>query len=440
MHVVYVPNEPPETYSKSLFLAGPSPRDSFHPNWRPEALKLLEGMGYDGVVFVPLAEDGGWCQDKEVQYAWEKKYLDAADQIVFWVPRNMGTLPGLTTNVEFGMYYDSGRVVLGYPSDAPHMNYLHHHARKEATYTNCSLLHVLDFALNEIDDGAARTGGERDIPLNIWRTGHFQSWYQAQVGAGNRIDGARVLWTFRAGPDKSYLFAYAMRVNVYVASEGRNKTGEFIISRPDVSAIVAYYTPKKLETIADLLDAQIAIVREFRSSASLGDCMIREVPSGSSWKPGEDPSETAAHELSEETGLSVATDRLRLVGARQVAGTLSTHRAHVFACALTLAELEVLKTTATSGQVFGVSNSSERTYVEVRTVRELLDNPLTDWANAGMVVAALNSERMAYSNLGDDFRRTVVSVPGAAIQAIAIEPPARLARALRADLDEWPDW
>lgn len=393
MHIVYVLNKPPETYAKSLFLAGPSPRDADHPNWRPAALHLLEGLGYDGVVFVPLTESGDWCGDKETQYAWEQKYLDAADQIVFWVPRDMATMPGLTTNVEFGMYYDSGRIVLGYPKNAAHTSYLDWHAKKEhAPIETHTLLATLEKALREIGEGAVRTNGERDVPLNIWRTPHFQSWYQAQVTAGNRLDGARPLWTCRVGQAKNFLFAYALAVNVHVTSEGRNKVNEFILSRPDVSTIVAYRTRadwSDWSEFRELLDTEIVIVREFRSPASIGDCMVREVPGGSSWKPGEDPFDVAAHELAEETGLTIEPRRLRLVGTRQIGATLSAHRANTFSCALTDDEMRILKAVAVSGQVHGVEADSERTYVEVRTVRELLAQPLTDWANLGMIFHAV---------------------------------------------------
>ena len=48
-----------------------------------------------------------------------------------------------------------------------------------------------------------------------------------------------------------------------------------------------------------------------------------------------------------------------------------------------------LKADAASGRHHGVEADTERTYVEVRTVRELLARPLTDWSNLGMIFAAL---------------------------------------------------
>lgn len=386
MQVIYVPNTPPETFSKSLFLAGPSPRDPAHYDWRPEALKHLEELGYDGVVFVPLPVDhSDWRHGFDAQVDWEKKYLDMADVVVFWVPRDLKTLPALTTNVEFGMYFESGKVVLGYPETATNMRYISSHAEKQHIPQFRDLRETLACAVERIGEGAPRTGGEREVPLHIWKMKSFQAWMMAQKAAGNRLDGAHLLWNFRVDPSKDVVFAYALRVNVYVAREHRNKTNEFILSRPDISSIVAYH-----RTTENILDAEIAIVREFRSPASLGDCYIQEVPGGSSWKVEEDAFETAAHELSEETGFSVASKRLKFLGARQVAGTLSTHLAHVFACEITGDEITFLR--SQDGIAHGVIEDTERTYVEIYTVRQLLARPLTDWANLGMILTALLSE------------------------------------------------
>lgn len=382
MQVIYVPNKPPETFSKSIFLAGPSPRGAKQANWRPEALRILEELGYDGVVFVPLPEgDNDWRHGYDAQIDWEKKYLDMCDVIVFWVPRKVRALPAFTTNVEYGMYLEAGKSVLGFPKNAPKMGYLSAHAQKQFIPEFDSLRDTLACAVERIGAGAPRTGGERDVPLHIWKTKSFQAWVLAQKAAGNRLDGANVLWTFGVGPKKQFVFSYAIRVNVYIASEGRNKTNEFIISRPDVATIVAY------RPAANILDTEVVIVREFRSPASIGDCFVREVPGGSSWKPTDDPFTIAAHELSEETGFAVDPKRLNFLGARQVAGTLSTHLSHVFSCKIVDDELVFLR--AQAGIAHGVIEDTERTYVEIYTVRELLEKPLTDWANLGMILTSI---------------------------------------------------
>ena len=124
LEIVYTGEEAPTGVTKSIFLAGPSPRNGTSPNWRPEAFKLLEDMGYNGVVYAPIYKDqnkydNGATFDYEGQVDWEVQYLKQADCIVFWVPRDIkGGAPAFTTNVEFGFWATSGKVVFGAPPKA----------------------------------------------------------------------------------------------------------------------------------------------------------------------------------------------------------------------------------------------------------------------------------------------------------------------------------
>ena len=387
MQVVYATEKPPAQFTKSIFLAGPSPRNPDQPNWRPEALAALEAMGYDGVVFVPLPREGDWSHGYDAQVEWELTYLNMADVVLFWVPRSKD-LPAMTTNVEFGSFYDTGKAILGYPKEATQMRYLDHLAKTESVTVCGTLEDTLRAAVTRLGTGALRVGGERDVPLHIWKLQHFQGWFKAQKAAGNRLDGARLLWSFRVGPAKGFTFAFVLRVDVHIESEGRNKTNEFIFARPDISTVVAY------RKRAVLADTDIVLIREFRSPARTADGFIREVPGGSSWKPGEDPFVTAAHELSEETGFSVDPARLRKIGARQLCGTLSVHQAHVFACEVTAEELIALRKQQEDGTVFGVAEDTERTYIEVQRLGDLIasaSNAL-DWSMLGMILTAVTSE------------------------------------------------
>lgn len=387
MQVVYAPEAPPSQFTKSMFLAGPSPRNPDQPNWRPEALAALEAMGYDGVVFVPLPREGDWSHGYDAQVEWELTHLNMADVVLFWVPRSKD-LPAMTTNVEFGSFYDTGKAILGYPKDATQMRYLDHLAKTESVTVCGTLEDTLRAAVTRLGTGALRTGGERDVPLHIWKLQHFQGWFKAQRAAGNHLHGARLLWSFRVGPAKGFTFAFVLRVDVHIESEGRNKTNEFIFARPDISTVVAY------RKRAVLADTDIVLIREFRSPARTADGFIREVPGGSSWKPGEDPFVTAAHELSEETGFNVDPSRLRKIGARQLCGTLSVHQAHVFACEVTAEELVALRKQQEDGTVFGVVEDTERTYVEVQRLGDLIasaSNAL-DWSMLGMILTAVTSE------------------------------------------------
>jgi len=138
----------------SIFLAGPSTR--VEPNhielrkffgaitaWREEALTYLKDVKkFSGVVFVP--EPFG--NDYKAQIEWEDRRLNEAYIIVFWVPRDLEHLPGFTTNVEFGAWMATDKlVVLGYPEGAPKMRYLHYKADKYVI----PVFHTLEKTLDE---------------------------------------------------------------------------------------------------------------------------------------------------------------------------------------------------------------------------------------------------------------------------------------------------
>ncbi|MFH9958983.1 nucleoside 2-deoxyribosyltransferase domain-containing protein [Streptomyces roseolus] len=106
-----------------MFLAGPTPDKSTPvPSWRPEALTLITAQwtGPDPLtVLTPESRDGIRAERYEHQVDWETDARAAADAILFWIPRDMRTMPGMTTNVEFGLDASSGRAVLGCPPDCP---------------------------------------------------------------------------------------------------------------------------------------------------------------------------------------------------------------------------------------------------------------------------------------------------------------------------------
>jgi hypothetical protein len=108
---------------KSIFLAGPTPRDPETPSWRPKALEYLANT-FSGTVFVPEDSHQSWAFSYDDQVEWELEALHAATVIVFWVPREVEHMPAFTTNVEFGLFAARRNVVLGSPPAAAKMKYL----------------------------------------------------------------------------------------------------------------------------------------------------------------------------------------------------------------------------------------------------------------------------------------------------------------------------
>ena len=152
MKRVYALERPAETPARSLFLAGPSPRGNGEHDWRRDAVGHLAQGGFDGTVYIPLPRDGVYRRDYDhaAQIDWELAYLEQAGAIAFWIPRDLETLPGFTTNVEFGRFSRSGRAILGYPPSAPRMRYLHHIADLDEVPVFHSLADTLDAAVKRL--------------------------------------------------------------------------------------------------------------------------------------------------------------------------------------------------------------------------------------------------------------------------------------------------
>lgn len=377
MKIVYALEDFPRFFSKSLFLAGPTPRSKKVKSWRPRALKILEKKGYDGVVFVPESRHGHFEGNQTV---WEDKALNMADCILFWIPRNLKTLPGFTTNHEHGEWFKSGKIVLGAPRDAPKMHYLRFKAQQFSVPQAITLKETIDIALRMIRDGALRSGGECQVPLYIWRTKSFQNWYQAQKGAGNRLDRARVEWVI--GPKRKFVFCWVLHVDVYITKEKRHKVNEVVVARPDISTVLMY------KRGAIPMDSLVVLVREFRSPVANESGYVWELPGGSSFPSPGDPLVVATNEVQEETGLRIDASRIKPHGIRQLAATFLAHKAHLFSVEITEDELTWLR--QQKGIVHG-AGGSERTYVEIRSVKEIIKENLVDWSMLGMILSVLSS-------------------------------------------------
>lgn len=108
----------------SVFLAGPTPRSRSVKSWRPDFIELLKKKGFNSSLYVPENEIIGTPYDFDKQIPWEVKGLNKANLIVFWIPRNLKTLPGFTTNIEFGEFMHSNKIVVGCPPKSEKNRYI----------------------------------------------------------------------------------------------------------------------------------------------------------------------------------------------------------------------------------------------------------------------------------------------------------------------------
>jgi 8-oxo-dGTP pyrophosphatase MutT (NUDIX family) len=385
MQTVYALEDLPDPCRASIFLAGPTPRDHTTPSWRPDALRCLAELGYEGAILIPEPRSGEWRHSYVDQTDWEVAMRARADLIVFWVPRELVTMPAFTTNVEFGEDYDSCRCLYGRPAEAPKCRYLD--VRWQAI-TGCSPHDSLSGMLNQavalLGVGDERRGAERDVPLALWRSEPFARWYRAQQAAGHGLRQFQVRHIQPHGPrhPTSPLFSFMAWAAVAVAGEGRIKANEVFLARSDTVAVVPVFD-------VGGAGAEAFLAREYRLAARNLSGFVVEPSGGSSREPGLPPRAIAIEELREELGLAVDPSRLVELGSRQGAPTLSSHHTHAFALALTAEEAARLRQFAAEGQVFGQdgTDGEER----VRIVRQALGGPFDaslDWATMGMLTEA----------------------------------------------------
>jgi hypothetical protein len=379
MNIVYAQQTPPSLYSKSIFLVGPTPRDKSHKSWRPEALKYLEEMGYDGVVFVPESPDG-IMKDWNAQVEWEKKYLLRADVILAWVPRKFPEFPGMTTNIEVGTFIESGRLFYGRPDWAEkkgYLDWLYKDRTNKSPHNN--LKSLIKEVLEYLGDGALRIYGEQSVPLSIWRLPEFQNWYKAQISVGNILNNAKVLWVY---PCNGPIFSFSLLVKMWVGLEQRYKENEFVLSRRNTVSAVLYY-----KNVDDWLYSSVILIREYRSASCSADCFVHELPGGSSKDPSDIPSQVIADEIKQETGLEIAPERFIKQSNRQIAATFSMHKNQLYFVRLTDDEINYFVEVAAAQKAFG-EDSEEITYVEVYSIKSLLESEVVDWPTLGMILEA----------------------------------------------------
>lgn len=142
-------NEDKSNSTRSIFLAGPCPRDD-SADWRDEAVELFKKYGFNGEIYNPTNRDYETMGPDAytIQTNWERDHLHKANVVLFWVPRDLVKNPAFTTNVEFGYWMgkDSSKCVYGRPDESEKNTYLDWTFNKE---TGRSALNSLEDTVKE---------------------------------------------------------------------------------------------------------------------------------------------------------------------------------------------------------------------------------------------------------------------------------------------------
>lgn len=383
-------NEPfPITTNKSIFLAGPTPRNSSVPSWRTEAIQILQKINYDGIVFIPEPRNGNWIEYYEEQISWEKCALDIADIIIFWIPRDLSLdnnnypkMAGLTTNIEFGLYYQSNKLFVGIPEnslDVSSNQYIRLKCDKNKIPFFTDLYTLLHAASNKLGKGAFRKECECCIPLYLWNNKEFQYWYNNLINNGNQLLDLKINYSF-VMPKAQKLFLWIASAIIYVTSENRIKSNEFVLSRTNIASTVLIYLGNSYK------DTYIILTKEFRTPCTNSEDFVYELPGGSSLDDTKNELIVAGDEVLEELGFKLNIDKLKLIGTRQSVATLSAHRSTAYMYLLNDNEFFKLKNMENSQH--GLAEDSEQTYLVIKSLDEILNNDLLDWNNIGIILSA----------------------------------------------------
>jgi 8-oxo-dGTP pyrophosphatase MutT (NUDIX family) len=379
LQIVRPPAPIPPSFTSSLFLAGPRGAEGDADSWQAQVLDLLQQAGYGGLVYLPPAGE-----PTEEQLAWEEKALRHADAILFHLAPGPAGMDPLTRE-RWGAWRRSGKAVL---CASLEQQVLRRAAARLRVPTGLTLAEAVNHLLPLLRPGVPRRGGERAVPLLLWRSPAFQRWYRALRAAGNELDDVEVEWIYRprASPGRPPLL-WALRPRVWVRAERRHKAGEIVVGRAEVSATVLY------QPAAQVLDTQVVLIREFRSAGTTADGYVWALPGGSAEHAADreqNAALTALREVQEETGLCLLPSQLEPVagGARQLASTILSHRAHLFRAALTEEQMRSLQDAERAGRHHG-ANAGERCYVIIRPLRQLLTGGQLDWGQLGMLLLAL---------------------------------------------------
>lgn len=365
----------PPAFAASVYVAGGA-----SPAWLDELLAQLAGAAFDGVIFVPEVRSGAAIADANRHEAWCSEALAISDVLVLHAAEAY-------TPSTLSLWADwsrTGRMILSGPRSEGL-------SRPSAQRLLCAdtPADVATLVLKFLRPGAIRRAGERTIPLSLWRSPSFQSWYRALTRAGHFLEEVSVEWTHRSRGIGRPPFLWAVRPRVRVRGERRQLSGEVVIGRADVSVSVLYH---RLPETAPL-DTLVVLVREFRAAVRNRGGFAWMLPGGSAAQAGErrsDPRQTAVQEVFEETGLRLPPEQLHAVhaGDRQLVASLASYHAQIFRAELTDDQLATLRATAAEGKALGAT-PSERCFVSVRRLGDVLQDPDFDWSHLGMLMFAL---------------------------------------------------
>lgn len=148
MNIVYALEDLSKLTFPIVAALGPTPRTADVKSWRPSFIQALKDFNYKGTILIPETRDNIWKHNYDNQIEWEHEMLEKANLLTFWIPREMKTMPALTTNIEIGLYFKSGKILYGRPVESVKNSYIDYCYKKFCNKTPYN--NIYDLAKNAV--------------------------------------------------------------------------------------------------------------------------------------------------------------------------------------------------------------------------------------------------------------------------------------------------
>lgn len=213
MKIIYSDMQIPKKIKKSIFLAGPSPRDMNTYDWKKDAINILKKLNFNGTVFLPVPkkrfegepEVEGWSYDNQIN--WECECRNIADLNLFWVPRNInGKMPAFVTNIEFGEDLNNNKIIYGRPDIAEKCKYLDFRINSLNKKIYSDLEDLLRSCLILLGEGKERKNGDVYFPLLLWEDRKFQKWHKKFIQKYEILKAKTIFTTVKSHKLKHCIF------------------------------------------------------------------------------------------------------------------------------------------------------------------------------------------------------------------------------------------
>lgn len=395
MSICYKLESPSVFFKKSIYLAGPDVQETDkskskdnddNASWKSEAIKILKEEKFtDSVIFMPhnrKASDNSANTEKSIN--WEKKWLNAADAVIFWFPDNDANHDDIS-DAELNEYFNTWKIFVGSPAEPTENDknmYLKMTIEESGGKWYTDLRTLIKDALAFIGEGSTRRGAERKVPINIWNDRTFQKWKDGIEN--NNLNCEITDYTINHAIVDSVtkeLFCWIIKPSIHIGKEKRDKNNEVVIGRLAGSIICVYTKDTKLD------DTRFVLVKEFRSAVKNKDGYVLELPSGALHE-GESIIESSLSELQEETGVVLQDKDFKKVGDRQFAPTLIANTSFVYKIGITSSEMDAIEKEV-KDKTFGIQEETEITYVCIKTWKQILSEKQVDWSTLGILTQAM---------------------------------------------------